>query len=144
MQNTIERLLLLAILSVAIAYCSPKQTLDRLPSKYLRFGSGGGVVGETTTWTLFPNGQLFRTRTLQPDTLEWQQHSRRTARRLFQEAEAMSLLDRPPFEHPGNRYYFVEWTEGERSQRITWGRLEHPVDSTIEALYQRLVALTRP
>lgn len=123
--------------------CATSYTPERLPAQYLRFGSGGGFSGELTTWTLLPNGQLFKSVGLDGPRVEWKQHARREGRKAFQEAEALRLLDRSPFSHPGNVYRFVEWTDGERKQRITWGSREHAVDSAVEALYGRLTALTR-
>lgn len=75
--------------------------------------------------------------------LAWKEHARRKGQKVFRAAEALRLTDRPPFSHPGNRYSLVAWVEGERRQRITWGSREHAVDSVVEALRRRLMALTR-
>lgn len=133
----------LVLAAMVAAQCSSSYTAERLPTQHLRFGSGGGFSGEVVTWTLLHNGQLFRHSRLDNTTIEWKQHSRRQGRVLFREAEALQLLDRPPFLYPGNMYRFLEWTDGARVQRITWGSREHPVDSAIEALHERLMALTR-
>ncbi len=142
MRKPYNTLLLLLTVLIVTAQCASKYTLEHLPTKHLRFGFGGGITGETTTWTLLSNGQLFKTTGLRNETLEWKKHSRRKARQLFQEAEALTLLERPTFSQPGNLYRFVEWTEGERSQRITWGSRDHPVDGAVEGLYVKLIELT--
>lgn len=138
---------LLAILLAWVAFlsqqCTTSYTPERLPARYLRFGVGGGFSGEVTTWTLLPNGQLFKSVGLDGPMVEWTGHARREGRKAFREVEALRLADRPPFSHPGNRYSFVEWIEGERRQRITWGSREHAVNSAVEALHGRLMALTR-
>lgn len=134
---------LLFVAAFFVQQCTTRYTADQLPAQYLRFGSGGGFSGELTTWTLLPNGQLFKSVGLDGPMVEWKQHARREGRKAFQEAETLRLLDRSPFSHPGNVYRFVEWADGERKQRITWGSREHAVDSAVEALYGRLTALTR-
>ncbi|MCS7037690.1 MAG: hypothetical protein RMJ33_13930 [Saprospiraceae bacterium] len=143
MKNILHLLLFSACALLAAVQCSTRHTPDRLPAQQLRFGSGGGFSGEVTTWTLLSNGQLFITRGLKGDMVEWKQHARREGRKLFLEAEALKLLEKPAFSHPGNVYRFIEWTNGERTQRFTWGSREHAVDSVVEAFYGRLMALTR-
>lgn len=135
--------LMFSWLLLATVQCTAPYTPDRFPAHRLRFGSGGGFSGEVITWTLLPNGQLFRNSRLKDTTIEWTAHARREGRRLFQEAQTLELWKKPPFSHPGNVYRFIEWKDDQRTHRITWGAREYPVDSTIETLYLRLMALTR-
>ncbi len=144
MKNTsLPPVILFAVVVFLAQQCATPYTPERLPAQYLCFGAGGGFSGEVTTWTLLPNGQIFKSVGLDGPMMEWKGHVRREGRKAFREAEALRLADRPPFSHPGNRYSFVEWIEGERRQRITWGSREHAVDSAVEALHRRLMALTR-
>ncbi len=122
-------------------HCTSKYSPDNLPAQQVRFGTGGGIVGRETTWILLTNGQLFKLKA--SETSAGGSAVRRQGRRLFREAKALLSTPRPLFSHPGNVYWFVEWRDGAREQRITWGHPDHPADTAIVQLHQRLMALTR-
>jgi hypothetical protein len=123
--------------------CSSPYAPERLPTRYVRFGHGGGITGEVKTWMLLSNGQMFKATSRQSEPVGCCAGARRQGRRLFREVEAMKLCEKPLFEHPGNVYRFVEWIEEGRSCRTTWGSPSHPIDSALEGLHRRLMDLVR-
>ncbi|CAA9260623.1 MAG: hypothetical protein AVDCRST_MAG56-2516 [uncultured Cytophagales bacterium] len=110
----------------------------------LTFGSGGGFTGAVTTYTLHPDGQLYRTKTFNattgPELIG--KLDRELTAGFFK--KAADLLGRTPaFHHPDNQYYFVKLGAGEAQPSITWGSPEHPAPAGVEAFYQELMQHTQ-
>ncbi len=134
----------LALFSALVIFSqckNTKYTADNLPDEYLRFGNGGGFVGIETTYTLLENGQIFKSRSKEPDTLEITGCKRKLAKKILDVAETLGLetLD---FMYPGNVYQFIEIQDDGKTNRIAWGDREHPVDEKISTFYAELQKLT--
>ncbi len=124
-----------------LAQCKqPKYTAENLPDEFLRFGSGGGVTGAVTEYSLYKNGQVFKFAAKAPAPEEVASHGKKKAGQLFETAAALGLFERE-FSHPGNLYYFLEFRNEGKQRRITWGDREHPVDPKIQDLYDQLTQL---
>jgi hypothetical protein len=134
---------LLILIAVAAAgllfwFCkSPKFSHDKLPENQLRWGSGGGMTGKETIYTLLENGQIFKSAKIRSDTTEMDGPRKKIAKALFVQATELGLAKRD-FNHPGNMYRFVELATAEGVQRVAWGDPNHPADPAVEALYQAL------
>ena len=107
------------------------------PDQRLTFGSGGGFTGAVTSHHLLPNGQLFKSKGLQPDTSAIHTIKRGKAKSFFKEAEELGLLELE-FNQPGNMYYFMQYyTEG-KENKITWGANGAKIPDTIKNFYDQL------
>ncbi|TNE61389.1 MAG: hypothetical protein EP344_06115 [Bacteroidetes bacterium] len=137
------RFLSVTLLCAAALFSQCKQTrytADNLPDEYLRFGNGGGFTGVETAYTLLENGQLFKTVSKSPETLEITGCDRKSAKKLFEKAEALGL-EKLDFMYPGNMYGFIEILDDGKTNRIAWGDREHPADENIMNLYSQLMEL---
>jgi hypothetical protein len=130
--------------ALVLLYCSCKPTLytiDKLPDKQLRWGSGGGFVGKETSYTLLENGQLFY-QGVGKALAEVQKTKAKKAKNIFKSVENLKLttLD---FKHPGNTYSYIEVVNASDSHRIIWGDKQHTPDARVQNLYQTLGDLVK-
>ena len=44
------------------------------------------------------------------------------------------------FNHPGNLFYFISYTEGNNVRTIKWGDAEHPIQEDVKKLYEETLA----
>ena len=128
------------LLFFGITACKTKPySTSELPTKRIIFGSGGGFTGAVTEYHLFENGQLFEKQPMLSDTLRpLPNMERKVCRKAFKKMEKMdtSLLGA---NQPGNRYYFLEWNNGERAWRTVWGSSSYKVANEVKDLYQQLI-----
>lgn len=114
----------------------PKFTADTLPTKQLRWGTGGGFAGLENTHVLLENGQVFANKLSGPLS-EGKKTKAKTAATLFKTVQALNL-GKLEFSHPGNLYSFLEIQEGDTVQRVTWGDPNFPVNPAIQAAFDQL------
>lgn len=114
-------LISVTVLATAVLFwfCKqPKYTPAAFPEEQLRWGSGGGIVGRETTFTLLKNGQVFKSES-RDKISELENVKARKAKALFKTAAALNLA-KLDFQHPGNIYDFMEYQEGAVIQRVSW------------------------
>ena len=113
--------------------------------RFIRFGSGGGFTGATTTYILAADGRLERRRGLPADTVE--PATRLTVPPPAAVAQCFRALDALPSDSltvqvPGNMTYFIEGrTVAGRPVTLRWGAPRAVVPHAGRALYQQLMAL---
>ena len=127
-----------AIFILILYGCKAQQySIDDLPEKQLIFGNGGGMSGMVKTYTLLENGQLFMNNSLTKESTEIGILKKKECKAVFKKLAGLKLRE-VEFDHPGNRYYFLEdYTDGEAC-RITWGKEGYEVASEIKNLYNQL------
>lgn len=131
-------ILLLSLFFVIIYSCKSQQyTIDDLPETQLIFGSGGGISGEVTTYTLLENGQLFYNNSLTKENTEIKSLTKKEATSCFQKMEGLQL-SQMNFDHPGNLYYFLEEVNGDEKNRVTWGSTDHDISEECKTFYKEL------
>lgn len=132
------RTLLLPVFLLAIFGCSSTRfTPEKLPARQIRWGEGGGFTGLAPIHILLENGQTFRRERPTDLPREEKKLKKKTAKSLFDAAEA--LRNTPAFEHPGNRYFFLEFaTDSVHVTRYSWGEKGFAVPTPVQALYNRL------
>jgi len=107
----------------------------------IEFGNGGGFSGQTTQYTLTPDGKLLMKEGIAGASQSLKQLKQQETRRLFDEVSALHL-DTLRFNHPGNRYYFIRWQSGNNPYEVKWGDERMPVPQSVQAVYQKLLAST--
>ncbi len=112
-------------------------TKSNFPDERLNFGSGGGFTGAVTSYHLLPNGQLFKSEGLQPDTTLHSTILEGEAKTFFKKAEEAKLLGMD-FNHPGNMYHFIGYYTKEGENQVTWGGNDVELPILIEELYTSL------
>ncbi|MEI6408830.1 MAG: hypothetical protein WCR52_05580 [Bacteroidota bacterium] len=137
-------LLLSATAVVFLFFCCEhtKYTAANLPADQLRWGSGGGIVGKETTYTLLENGQFFKRDGIKADLMELAPIKARQANALVESAEKLGLL-KMDFAHPGNTYQFIEFEDDGKKSRVSWGDPKFPVDGKVQELYKKLSDLIK-
>lgn len=136
--------LFLGSLLVLHLSCNRSNYTPQHPSEqYIRYGSGGGFTGAKTTYILMDNGQLFQQESLSDTTLLWPRVKRKEYRAIFTSLTQMdsSLLS---LQHPGNRYFFIEWIRPEKQLQATWGSSDYQPPAALLELYQELMNLVKP
>ena len=134
---------IVCLMSVSLSTCKPKKhTFDALPPNLLQFGTGGGVTGATTTFTLLENGQLFKTTSLDKKTVALEAIDEKEAKLFFGKAKELFLVSEA-IKQPGNLYYFIRWVEGEGTKTLTWGSLDFEVPEDINQMHNELLAKTK-
>ena len=141
MKTTLVVLTFLASVVLWFSCKNSKYTPGNFPDKQLRWGSGGGIAGKETSWTLLDNGQIF-VREMGGNLQEAGKTKSKNARALYELIEKTGL-DKRDFQHPGNTYDFIEVLNGDSVNRISWGDRNIPVDDATKDLFKRLNALLK-
>jgi hypothetical protein len=106
--------------------------------KYLAIGSGGGVTGSATVYKILPGGKVYKGNGLgEIKYTECSKIKKSRAKKIFSQASQL-VKATEEFNHPGNMYYFVTLSEGDKPQRITWGETGHPVNEGLKNLYTEI------
>lgn len=117
-------------------------------ARVLRFGSGGGFAGTSTTYSLSADGRFERRRGSLADTTQATAQlpapAPEVVAKCFREFDALPA-DSLTLRQPGNMYYFLEGkTAAGRPVSLTWGATGVAVPRAAQALYRELVALVPP
>ena len=124
---------------------SPKPTKGITPDTYsgrqILVGSGGGFTGFTTTYYLLENGQLFRRRSRDSTFTFVARQSTAQTKRLFSTVENTCKIKKTKFDHPGNRYTFVQWRKGKQNYRVFWGMPGYTVPTTYPKFVDSFMAM---
>jgi hypothetical protein len=106
--------------------------------KYIAIGSGGGVTGSATVFKITPDGKVYKGHGLgEIKYTECSKLKKSRTKKIFTKA-SQHVKAAGEFNHPGNMYYFVTLSEGNKPQRITWGDAGHPVNEDLKNLYTEI------
>ncbi len=132
---------ILVLFSMAQACSHPKYAADKLPTKQIRWGNGGGFVGKETSHILCDNGQIFSRDILGATTAAGKTRSKK-AKALFKTAETLGLA-KMEMNQPGNIYYFLEFQDLDMMSRVVWGDKNVPVAKPAEDFFRDLNSLLK-
>lgn len=132
----------LAILALLFfAQCKVvKYTPDKLPTRQVIFGEGGGFAGKETAYTLLENGQIFKQTGTENAYQELRAINPKTAKAIFEKVHSLQLY-KMDIERPGNLYYFLQEVNEAIDSRVTWGSGDYIPPSSVIAVYKELRAL---
>jgi hypothetical protein len=107
----------------------------------LIFGQGGGFTGKYIEFSLVVNGALYK-----HDPVTGQREfvgkiSKKYCREFFLEAERLKL-DKMDFNHPHNINYYITYRKGVSENKVNWGNSLKPPPDGVQALWDKLWALT--
>ena len=118
-----------------------KYTPDKLPTKQIIFGDGGGFTGIETSYTLLENGQLFRQVDAEGTYQELKPIQPKEAK-VFVDKVASLQLYKMDIEKPGNLYYFMREVNESIDSRVTWGAGDYLPPKALVSTYRDLKSLS--
>lgn len=136
---TMKKLLLLTCLSLFIfTQCKVvKYTPDKLPTRQIIFGEGGGFTGIETAYTLLENGQIFKQVGVESTYKELRSIKPKTAKSIFEKVHSLQLY-KMDIERPGNLYYFLQEVNEAIDSRVVWGSGNYVPPPSVIAVYKEL------
>ncbi len=140
MKNTIS-LFFLTLLSL-FACKTQKYTPTDFVGDQITFGSGGGIAGSYTFYTLLENGQLFKKGGKEGQYTEVTQVDKQTAKRLFDNYKVLDLAN-VNYDEPDNMSYFIEYKSEKGVHRIVYGGAAKGLKAEAKLFYQFLNELVQ-
>lgn len=120
--NNMKKAVLFAITAMLVfSQCSVvKYTPDKLPTKQIIFGDGGGFANIETSYTLLENGQIFKQIGTENTYEELKAIKKKDAKSYFDKVASLQLY-KMDIEKPGNLYYFLQEVNETIDSRVVWG-----------------------
>ena len=107
--------------------------------KFITIGSGGGFAGTTTVYKVTPKGKVFKGAGI--GDVEFSHCGK------IKKSEAKQIMKRvadqvteSSFNHPGNLFYFISYTEDNNERTFKWGDADHPIPTDVKKLYEEVLA----
>lgn len=148
MKNALFQFILtfLAFGGLAFSACKTEHfAAEKLPARQIRFGTGGGFTGKTSTFVLLENGQIFEQNIFGNGFLEKPAIKKSKARGFFKTLDGLPA-EAAAFDRPANFYYFLENRRDSATVRAVWGDVNFPPPQKVSDLFFALNALvfTKP
>lgn len=132
---------LIAISVLLFTQCKVvKYTPDKLPTKQVIFGEGGGFAGVESSYTLLENGQIFKQVGTESTYKELKAIKPKAAKEVYEKVNSLQLF-KMDIERPGNMYYFLQDVNEAIDSRVTWGSGDYVPPSSVIAVYKDLKEL---
>ena len=107
--------------------------------KFITLGSGGGFAGTTTVYKVTPKGKVFKGAGIGDVEFSMCGKIRKTKARQIVKRVADEVTE-SSFDHPGNLFYFISYTEDNNERTFKWGDANHPVQEDVKKLYDEVLA----
>lgn len=107
--------------------------------KFITLGSGGGFAGTTTVYKVTPKGKVFKGAGIGDVEFSMCGKIRKTKAKQIVKRVADEVTE-SSFDHPGNLFYFISYTEDNNERTFKWGDAEHPVREDVKKLYDEVLA----
>jgi hypothetical protein len=103
---------------------------------YIALGNGGGFTGKTTTYYILNNGQVYKGSDF---SNEFSQIGKINKRAVAQNWSTYNNLPNEAIQinNPGNYYYFLEFKQGNKINRMVWQELTEDA-ALIQTMYSNL------
>ena len=136
---TMKKLIPLSILTLLFfAQCKVvKYTPDKLPTKQVTFGEGGGFAGVETVYTLLENGQIFKQIGAESTYEELKSIKPKAAKSIFEKVHSLQLY-KMDIERPGNLYYFLQEVNEAIDSRVVWGSGDYIPPASVISVFKEL------
>lgn len=134
----------LALVVFLFSSCKTKQyTMEENPEPMITFGSGGGFTGQSTFYTLFKNGQLYKKKGLRGEHTPLENVKKKEVLQIFKNYEVLNLAE-VNINEPGNMSYFIEFKDENGVHRMTWGGNTTSPSNDLLLFYKLLMNTTKP
>lgn len=131
---------LLTIIFLFVQCKVVKHTADKLPTKQIIFGDGGGFAGIETSYTLLENGQIFKQVGVDKPYQELKSIKPKAAKPFFEKVASLQLY-KMDIEQPGNMYYFLQEINEAIDSKIIWGAGDYVPPKSLVSTYKDLTEL---
>jgi len=108
--------------------------------KFIAVGSGGGFTGTTTVFKVLPNGKILKGTGVGDVKFSLCGKIKKAKAREIVNKVADQVDSAGSFNHPGNLFYFISYTQGNNEQTLKWGDIEHPIQDDVKKLYDEVLA----
>jgi hypothetical protein len=126
--------LLATVLVLLLSTCASTKSSDKVMTREIKFGSGGGFTGEVRTYTLTGDSRVLeKEKELKKIAVE-------KTLEIFKKAD---LLKGYTFNKPENVYSFIEITDDNQTNRIVWAPGSELVDDRVVELQKDLISLIK-
>ena len=113
-------------------------TVSYAQDKFITVGSGGGFAGTATVYKITASGKVFKGNGVgEIKYTECAKIKKAMAKKYIQTVSELTQSG-SPFSHPGNMYYFINYTDTNGEHKATWGDAQYPVADSIQKLYQEI------
>ena len=107
--------------------------------KFITLGSGGGFAGTTTVYKVTPKGKVFKGAGIGDVEFSMCGKIRKNKAKQIVKRVADEVTE-SSFDHPGNLFYFIAYTEDNNERTFKWGDADHPVREDVKKLYDEVLA----
>ena len=112
-------------------------TFASAQEKFVTVGSGGGFAGTATVYKVTPKGLVFKGNGIGDIKFDLCGKIKKArAKEIIARVNNHALAGK--FNHPGNLYYFITYSENGMEQTITWGDVNHPAPDEIKKLFEEI------
>ncbi|CCH01035.1 hypothetical protein FAES_3026 [Fibrella aestuarina BUZ 2] len=109
---------------------------DTYKGRVIVVGSGGGVVGQETTYSLLDDGRLFSKKTGDKTYTYIGKQTAANTKKVFWSVEDRCAIKKTTYQKPGNLYRFVGWRKGREAYKVTWAPGDKAVPANYEQVYK--------
>ena len=84
------------------------------------FGSGGGITNLVNEYRLLENKKLYHKKNTDSTFTDLGKQNMNTVKLLFVKTKVL-FADTTTMHNPGNRYYFLKFSNNKQTKEIVWG-----------------------
>jgi hypothetical protein len=122
--------------------CKTSKQAAKTDYVVIHFGSGGGVTNDVTTYSLYPDGKIWMSKSFSNDSSLVKEILHEHVKKLYIKVEE-SGVDTMQYQNPGNLYYFIHIRKHSGKNKIVWGDDNPPPTKEVEELYQDLLKIVK-
>lgn len=121
-----------------------REVPDTYQGRILTVGSGGGVVGKETVYSLLDDGRLFSRKAGQKSYTFIGKQTAENTKKVFWSVEDRYAIRKTVFNKPGNMYRFVSWKKGKELHRVAWAPGDKNLPPNYEQVYTGFIGMIPP
>jgi hypothetical protein len=116
--------------------------MDKTSEKAIVFGNGGGFTGQVVEYVLDGNGTFLKNDKLKSEITVLPTLKPSQTKKLFKQLQTMQF-DTINFNHPGNMYYFLRYSQSDKTHEVVWGDPNYTLPGEVQQFYQLLISKTK-
>lgn len=131
--------LLVTAAVISLVFCnSPKRMAGVQAPRYFVLGSGGGFTEKYDIYKIHNDGRVEVVDAAFENATPLKTLSLDSTYLYFELLDKLDLQNLK-FSYPDNMTWFIEVNNSERTNRISWGDLSHPVRPDIDSFFKRVI-----
>lgn len=118
--------LLSLVVFILFCNCSMRHTTRE---RFIEIGSGGGFTGVDSKYRLMESGMLYFSSSLTDSFSYIGKMNKELTKTFFDNYDVMNFHS-VDLDHPGNRYFYIDYSDGEDQHKIVWtDEFNHSVEN---------------